>query len=86
LKKKNKQERNQQYKNITWELQNWRKNHGRCQNRQQKNIQYAKIVTTDKLHSQPPMTPSTLTLSKVNISTTSHNTLNKSIREKITQI
>ncbi len=60
-------EHNQQHKNITWKLQNRRKNHGRCLNRQPENKHYMKIVTTYRLHSQPPHDPSTPTLSKVNI-------------------
>jgi hypothetical protein len=46
---------------------NQRKNYGRCQNKQQENKHYVKIVTTHRLHSQPPHDPSISTLSKVNI-------------------
>jgi hypothetical protein len=50
-----------------FKLQNQRKNHDRSLNRKPENKHYMKIVTTYKLHSQPPDDPSTLTLSKVNI-------------------
>jgi len=32
------------HKNFTWKLQNRRKNHGRCQNRQPENYHYVQIL------------------------------------------